>query len=354
MKILVVCPNWVGDAVMATPTLRALRGRFPEAEIVGLMSTTIADTLAGNPWLDRTLSLPDSPRLAGRRWLAVIGQLRHERFDVAILFPNSFLSALVCRAGRVKRVVGYARDGRGLLLHDRLWAPWSLRGFRPTPLIDYYLRLLEPWGVTGARRSMELFLSTVDIARRDRLYQKFGMTDHRPLVTIHPGAAFGPAKHWPTESFAELARRLVDERQAHVIILCGPAERELARAIELASERSRSVHSLAHEDVSIGLSKAIVAQSHLLVSTDSGPRHFGPAFGIPVVSLFGPTRIEWTETYSIDEIHLQKVVPCGPCQKRVCPQGHHRCMRELSVDEVYRAVLMQLGDRPSRGASRVA
>lgn len=354
MKILAFCPNWVGDAVMATPTLRALREVRPGAEIVGLMSKTIADTLSGNPWIDRVILSDEAGPPATRRWIPLTRRLRAERFDRAILFTNSFFSALVCRLAGVKRIVGYAREGRGFLLDDQLKANWTLRGFQPTPLIDYYLRLVEPLGVRDVSRQMELFVSASDLAKQDRLGQRWGWNARSRLVAIHPGAAFGPAKQWPAASFAHLAQRLVDQQQAQVVILCGPAERELARSIELSSERSRSVHSLADEEVSIGLSKAIVSKSDLLVTTDSGPRHFAPALGIPVVSLFGPTHFEWTNTYYTQEIVLQKQVSCGPCQRRVCPQGHHRCMKELSVDEVFRAAVMQLDKRLSKDNILVA
>ena len=143
-------------------------------------------------------------------------------------------------------------------------------------------------------------------------------------------------KHWPCASFAELARSLTQRLGCGVLVLCGPSEREIARRI---AEESRSPHvfSLSDSPLSLGLTKAVVKRSDLLITTDSGPRHFAAAFNRPVVSLFGPTHIEWTITYFAKEIYLQKKLPCGPCQQRVCPLGHHRCMRELSPNEVFAA-----------------
>src|SRR5262249_33085351 len=147
--------------------------------------------------------------------------------------------------------------------------------------------------------------------------------------------AFGSAKHWDTEYFAVLARDLVDRRGSGVLVLCGPAERELARRI-VALARRPGVCSLADRPLSLGLTKACVRWADLLITTDSGPRHFAAAFGRPVVTLFGPTHIAWTETYYPRALHLQKRVPCGPCQLRVCPLDH-RCMTELTPAEVFAA-----------------
>jgi heptosyltransferase-2 len=155
------------------------------------------------------------------------------------------------------------------------------------------------------------------------------------VICLNPGAAFGSAKYWPAESFVALAQQLVDQRGSGVLILCGPAERDLARRIAAAARRP-GVHSLAGHHLSIGLTKACVRRSDLLITTDSGPRHFAAAFERPVVTLFGPTHIGWTETYYEKAVHLQESVPCGPCQLRVCPLDH-RCMKQLSVARVFEA-----------------
>ena len=138
-----------------------------------------------------------------------------------------------------------------------------------------------------------------------------------------------------------LARDLVDRRGCGVLVLCGPAERQLAGDIATATGRP-GVFALgdlvtrAGIGLSIGLTKACVRRADLLVTTDSGPRHFAHAFDRPVVTLFGPTHIAWTETYHLRAIHLQKPVPCGPCQRRTCPLDH-RCMKELTPNEVFDA-----------------
>lgn len=346
MNILVFCPNWIGDAVMATPTLRALRRRFPEARIDGLMRPGVAAALDGNPWLNHTILHDHRSKDPALTTWGVMGQIRQTRYDMGILLTNSFRTSLMAWLTGIRRRVGYAREGRGLLLNDRLRPERDRRGYIPSPVIDYYLALAYHVGAEKESYAMELFTSDEDERQADQLWAKFGFAKEEHVAVLNPGAAFGAAKRWPSEYFSDLARRLVDQHDMRVVILCGPSERGFARFIQDAALRPRMVRSLADEQVSLGLSKAIVRRASLLVSTDSGPRHFGPAFGVPVVSLFGPTHIEWTNTYFSQETMLQKKLPCGPCQQRVCPLGHLRCMTELSVDEVYQASVHRLASLP--------
>ena len=146
------------------------------------------------------------------------------------------------------------------------------------------------------------------------------------------------------DHFARLARDLAERRGSGVLVLCGPGERETARQIAEGAAHP-AVHALSDHPLSIGLTKACIRRCDLLVTTDSGPRHFGIAFDRPVLTLFGPTHIAWTETYHARSVHLQKAVPCGPCQQRVCPLDH-RCMKELHPDEVLAAAQALLRRHP--------
>lgn len=345
---MVFCPNWIGDVVMATPTFRALRRHFVSDRLVAVMRPYVLDTIEGNPWFNDTILYDDKSPDRRRRTLAVMGELRRNKFDVAVLLTNSIRSALVAWFGGCRRRVGYARDGRRLLLNEPLRAPKGRHGYLPSPMIDYYLALAYHLGAPPESYQMELFTSPRDEALADAFWRNAGFTPADRVVAINPGAAFGPAKRWPSQYFAELARKLAEQPGIKVMVLCGPQERGFARFITDASLRPRQVKSLADEAISIGLTKALVRRSSLLVSTDSGPRHFAAAFGVPVVSLFGPTHIEWTDTYYPGETFLQKKLPCGPCQQRTCPLIHHRCMLELDVSTVYQAALRALEGRLPR------
>ncbi len=342
MTILVVCPNLIGDTVMATPAFRALRQGYPGARIVAVVKPKVAPTLDGNPWFDRTIGLDPMSSRPEERTDAVLRQLRAERLDLAVLFPNSFRSALLAWRAGAKRRVGYARGGRDLLLTDRLGPPRDESGaFRVAPIVDYYREITRRVGCEGDGPRLELFTTADDEVAADRAWERLGLPRSSPVVTLNTGGAFGPAKSWPERHFATLAGRLRDELGVGVLVVCGPGERDAARSIALQAGRG-GVVSLADEPLGIGLTKACIRRSSLLVTTDSGPRHFASAFGVPALTLFGPTHIAWTLTYHPKAVHLHHPVPCGPCQRPTCPEKHHRCLVDLSPDAVFGAARRML------------
>lgn len=343
-RIAIFLPNWIGDVVMATPAVRAVRETFPTAELVAVCKPYVADVLAGAPWFAETI-LADKSGPRDRRFFAVARQLRAKPLDASLLFPNSFRLALLARLSRAKRVVGFARYGRGLLLSDKLHAKTERGRFVPSPVIDDYNRLAVALGANEPGHRMELFTTPADELAADAVWEQFGLHRYSRVVALNPGAAFGAAKHWGCDHFAELARSLTARLGCGVLVVCGPSERDIARRIADES-RSRHVFSLGDNALSLGLTKSVVKRCDLLVTTDSGPRHFAAAFDRPVVALFGPTHIEWTETYFAKEVCLQKKLACGPCQQRVCPLGHHQCMRDLTPAEVFAAASRLLARFP--------
>ncbi len=335
MKLGVFLPNWIGDAVMATPALRAVRDHHPHAEVVGLARPYVAEVLRGTDLLDRTLLYDPKEKQGERSERSFVRRLRAERLDAALLLTNSFRTAWLAWRSGAKRRVGFARDLRGWLLTDRVTPkPKS----RPHPVLDEYNRLAETLGCSTLSTRTELAVTDEDARQFESFWEN---RDWRlrssGFVAMSPGGAFGAAKHWPTEHFAELAGQVVRDLDRTVLVLCGPAERDTAREITSLADDPR-VLSLADGPIGLGVTKAAVREATLLVATDSGPRHFAAALGTPVVTLFGPTHISWSETHYDLARHVQLDVDCGPCQKRVCPLGHHRCMQELTPAAVMPAV----------------
>jgi heptosyltransferase-2 len=346
MNIAVFVPNWIGDAVMATPAVRGLREHFPQARLLAILKPYVAGLFSGCPWFDDYIAL-DSRGSWSQRWPAVAARLRRESIDLAVLFQNNFRSALVAWLGGCRQRIGFSRHGRALFLTERL-QPTRRRGVLvPAPIIDDYNRLTETAGCPMPSHRMELFTTPAEDAVARLVWEQTGLANSQEVVCLNPGAAFGSAKFWPAEHFVALAQQLVDRRDCGVLVLCGPGEQELARHIASRAGR-RQVHALAGYPLSLGLTKACVRRANLLITTDSGPRHFAAAFDRPVVTLFGPTHIAWTETYFAKAIHLQKQVPCGPCQLRVCPLDH-RCMKELTPGEVLTAATELLDRHGRRG-----
>ncbi len=350
---------------MATPSLRALRQQFVDAEIVGVMRPYVADVLAETTLLDRILIHESRGNQPNRTGWGFRPSLRRERFDLAVVMPNSFRSAWLAWASGAKRTLGFARNGRSLLLTDPIPAP-SLA--TPHPVLDELLQLVAQLGCRALSRRMELATSPQDEQRLVEFWQRhFDPNTRRRIcknsdiessdrlnscefsyVCLNTGGAFGAAKDWPIEHFTELARRIAADLGRTVLIVCGPNERTVAQHI-VANVKHPQVVSLTDEPVSIGLTKVAIRHADLLITTDSGPRHFAAAFDVPAITLFGPTHIAWSETFHPHATHLQLPVDCGPCQQRVCPLGHHRCMRDLSVDHVFREVIRVLPTKSRAG-----
>jgi lipopolysaccharide heptosyltransferase II len=351
MSIAVFLPNWVGDAVMATPAVRALREHYRDARLVAVVRPYVAGVFGGCDWFN------DVVYLRGKSWqdgtASAAFKLRKIGVDLAVLFPNSFRSALTAWLGGCTRRIGYARYGRSAMLTDALPPVRDAAGRRtPSPALDAYNLLAVRAGCPDPGRRMTLFTTPADEADAAVVWKNAGLSRYREVICLNPGAAFGSAKHWPSEYFASLARDLAEKRGAGVLVLCGPAERPLSQEIA-ARARHPAVHALGDQatpvrpdgpPLSLGLTKACVRRAALLVTTDSGPRHFAAAFDRPVVTLFGPTHIAWTETYHPRAVHLQRQVECGPCQRRVCPLDH-RCMKQLLPAEAFAAAegLLRLG-----------
>ncbi|HUS40889.1 MAG TPA: lipopolysaccharide heptosyltransferase II [Pirellulales bacterium] len=337
MKIAVFLPNWVGDAVMATPTLRALRNHYSSAKLTGVMRPAIAETLAGLPWLDEVVLFDPRATDHSIRSLPLLRRLRADRPDMAVLLPNSLRAGILGWLSGASRRVGYAQYGRGPLLTDKSKRKKVGRRFAPTPTMDCYLKLAYLLGCPAEPPRTELRTLSEDEAAADRVWQQLELPPGNEVVVVNTGAAYGAAKNWPVDHIVELSLQLVRQRNMAILIICGPQERQTALEITSRTNHPR-IKCLADQTVSIGLSKACIRRSRLLISTDSGPRHFAAAFDVPVVTLYGPTDIAWGDTRYRHAVHLQHDVPCGPCMKRICPLQHHRCMQDLSVQRVFHAV----------------
>jgi heptosyltransferase II len=342
MRVGVILPNWIGDVVMATPTFRALRKLVgPEGALVGVMRPYVADVLAGTEWFDQKILYEKSPGLLRVTRAAAFQELRAARLDRIILLTNSLRTAwLAWRSGARERI-GFKNEARSLLLSKRVQQPLSADGKR-APTVGAYLVLADAAGCAAESPVLELATTPDEERAADAVWQQLGLPAGNRVVILNSGGAYGAAKQWPVEYFAELARRIVANEELSVLVNCGPAERDVARDIAALANNRRVVSLADYEDLPIGLTKACIRRSRLLVTTDSGPRYFGVAFGRPVVTLFGPTDPLRTLLSYEREISLSLSLECQPCMARVCPLGHHRCMRDLTVNTVHDAVLRLL------------
>jgi heptosyltransferase-2 len=344
-RILVVQPSWVGDAVMATPTLRSLRERFPAAHIAYLMKRYVKDIYTGMPWADQIITYRTGKaakkKSGNGQFFDLAARLRAGRFDLAVLLPNSFKTALVCKMAGIDRIVGYDRDGRGFLLTDKLLPVKDKGKFVPSPIVKYYLGLANYLGGTSRDLRMELFVTDSERREAESVLARCGLEPtldrpgskgQPPLVILNVGAQYGAAKLWKQEYFAELADRLMDELNATVLISATAKERPIVEAI--TRHMRRAGVDLSNKGMTLGSLKEIVRRCDLMVTNDTGPRHIAAAMDVPVVTVFGPTHPEWTEIYYPRERQVAVKVFCGPCQKKVCPLDH-RCMTRVTPAMVW-------------------
>jgi heptosyltransferase-2 len=347
MRLGVFLPNWIGDVVMATPAIRALRTLAgPQGRLIGIMRPYVAEVLAGTNWLDETILYDKPPQRFSMAGPDVYQALRAARLDRVVLLTNSLRTAWMAWRSRAPERIGYAGNWRAWLLTTKL-----PRSTMPKPTIEGYLHLAAAAGATIDSRRLELATTAAEERSADAVWSTLGLPSGDRVVVLNSGGAYGAAKRWPAEYFAELARQIVDNGPWSVLVNCGPAERQAAREIERLAADPRIVSLARFEKLPIGLTKACLRRARLVVSTDSGPRHIAIAFSKPVVTLFGPTDPAATAIHYAREACLSLGLDCQPCMARECPLGHHRCMRELTVDKVYAAVRRALDDEVTAGAA---
>lgn len=344
-RILVVTPNWLGDAVMSLPTLEALRDLYPGCRLSVLTRQSLADLFAGCELVDEVL--PSSGKDAGKLspWGRQIREIRRHDFHLALVLPRSFRSALAPFLARIPVRLGYSTEGRRWLLTHLV--P-RRREFLRVHRVRYYMHLLERLGHKAEPAVPRLVVPAEHRQRaRALLAREFGEMP-RSLVALHPGAAYGTAKRWYPERYAELALRLIREDVQSVVLLGGPGEQELSeeirRHIADGLEHSRSMPgprgaacrsrlaNLAGRTSILELA-ALMEHCRVLVCNDTGTMHVAAAVGTPIVAIFGPTDPRTTSPYAKKFRIVRHPVPCSPCLLRTCPIDHP-CMKEIPVERV--------------------
>jgi heptosyltransferase-2 len=330
-QILVRATNWVGDAVMSLPALRALRERFPAAKISILAKPWVADLYGREPFCDEMI-----PYTAGdlaSKWAA--GRALAPRgFDCAILLQNAFEAAVIAFAARIPERIGYARDGRSFLLTRAVRVPHKSE--IPPHERFYYLELLKRSGIIDVLPGVEAIrLDGAPVARAagSEKFRELGWTG--AVIGVSPGAAYGSAKRWLPERFAEAANRVAKGLGAAVAIFGSKSERELCGSV--ASAIMGPVKNFAGE-TSLGEFIELAAACSVYLTNDSGAMHIASALGVPTVAVFGATNDVTTGPTGPLARVVRQPVDCSPCLKRECPIDH-RCMTGVEAARVAEAAL---------------
>ncbi len=336
-RLLVMAPNWLGDAVMALPAVADMRRAFPEAHIVVAARASVAAVFDMVPGVNEVVTLEWRGKLGARdAFRADVARLKAAAGDTALLLPNSFASAWLVWRARVRQRWGYARDFRSWLLTRAVATPEGSRHHAA-----YYQHLVRGLGIATGPLDAVIDARAADVADARRLLLDRGWDGRRPLMAVAPGAAYGTAKQWLPEHFVTLARTLIEGDGATVVLVGGAGDAattalvqgslpEPLRAFALDLAGATSLHALA----------GVLSLASACVSNDSGAMHLAAALGVPVAAIFGATNEHETSPLTRGPRPLRVLVhpvDCRPCMLRECPIDH-RCMSRLQPLEVHSAV----------------
>lgn len=332
-RLVVMAPNWLGDAVMALPALQTLCDHYPHAQLTVAARPSVAPLYSMVPGVAAVLKLESRGGLSQvRQWRRDAARLAAEDFDLAVLFPNSFMSAWVTAQARVPERWGYDTDLRGR------WLTKALR--RPAPSVhqaDYYLALTTAAGLAPSARVARVVVPEAARAAAAALLPQ------REVVVLAPGAAYGRAKQWPPERFAALAHTLWHTRRLGSVLvgaggdaIAGADVREALSQLRGGSETAAVLVNLIGK-TDLPTLAAVLAQARAVVANDSGAMHLAGAVGAQVVAIFGPTNEVQTAPLASPGGPAPRLavhpVWCRPCMLRECPLGH-MCMRGVSPEHV--------------------
>ena len=340
-RILIRGANWVGDAIMTTPVIRAVRKNFPKAEIFILVKPWVAPVFQNNPFVDKVLIYDDKGRhKKGLGTIRLARDLRKYHFDLAVLMQNAFEAALITFLGGVSERLGYDTDARGLLLNRCIKLDPRLKQVH---LIDYYRGILKGGGLRDDGAMLDLFISNHERHRAEKTLHKNGIDTSKPVIAINPGATGGTAKRWFPDRFAQLSAKLAEHFGVKVLIFGGPGDTALGDEI---TELSGNVCVNLAGKTNLSQAFALIEQCSLFITNDSGLMHAAAALDINQVAIIGSTNHITTPPSNSNRRIVRVPVHCSPCMKPMCRYDHHQCMDNISVDMVLNAAV-DLMERPN-------
>jgi heptosyltransferase-2 len=343
LNILIRVPNWLGDSMMSTAAVSAVRKMFPKAELTILAKTVFLDFWKNFPGVDHVIVLQDG---IGSFWRNV-SKLKAGSFDAAVILPTSFSAAFLSFAAEIPERIGWGGEGRDLFLTRVVPHPDP----RKTHLVLEYLDLVRQ-GLDGSLDGMKKIKLACEVAPEDekglkRVWSDMGVPEKKSYIALAPGATYGPAKRWPLPYWEDLISRLLRERTESLLILGGLEEEAYLRPLLEGkdSQDASRLHLLAGRTTPSILA-AMLSRCKLLVTNDTGPMHVAAAVGTPTVALFGSTSPTWTRPFGLGHEVIYKHLECSPCFQKTCPIGY-KCLHAIAVEEVYRAVQKKL-KRPEK------
>jgi len=339
-QVLVKEVNWLGDLVISLPALRAIRAAYPTSKLSVLVKHELAGFFDGMTWVDEVIPYAAAANVRGLAdRLKIVGAIRARRFDLAILFPNSFDSALWVTLAGVPRRAGYITDARGFMLtHRTPPPPDALSGHQAF----YWLALLrETLGLEPVpdAEQHKLEVGRVNLKRMRAWLGAKRVHPGAPLVAVAPAAAYGPAKEWPLVRYAALIDLIAEGFGAECVLVGAPSERLKCQQVAATSQAGAII---AAGETNVGELIALLSLCDGFAGNDSGAMHLAAALWLPTVGIFASTNPARTGPTGPRAGFLYRPIECSPCLERTCRFGHYNCLRQITPEEVA-ATLARLG-----------
>jgi heptosyltransferase-2 len=333
-RLLVRAQNWIGDVVLATASLRCIRESFPDAKVSVVAKPWVIPILAHNPHIDEIIEYDGRGAHRGLSGMLRLARyLRARRFEGAILLQRAFEAALIASLAGIPDRMGYATDGRGLLLTHK--ARSSREEFR-IPRLEHDLKLLEGFGLRVSEKALLVPVGREQKARAERRLADLGIGRREPLVGFSPGAVGSVLKRWYPERYAELAVRIMDRYPARVVLFGAAEEQTLGEEICRMAARPGLINLAGRTSLDEAI--ALIGLCGLFVTNDSGLMHVAAALDVPLVAVFGPTdprrTAPWSKRYAVVR---GEGVDCSGCKMRSCNQAH-KCMDVITAERVCESV----------------
>jgi heptosyltransferase-2 len=307
-----------------------IRQNYPETKIIGVVRNYAKGVVEDGPWFDQIIGCDDKTT---KGFFKLVQMIRNLNPDIAIVLPSSLRSVLAVWFGGIRGIFGYRRNHRSFLLTGGPRPIYTGNGILPIPMVDYYMEIcrwlhLEIPEVTKP----SLFLSHSLKKRGKQLFDRYGIKYDDMVIGMNPGAKFGSSKCWPPEYFARLAELFVKRWDCKILLFIGPGEDEIAQSILEFSKAT--IVNTGPDKVDLALLKYLIRRCQLLVTNDTGPRHYAVAFDVPVVVIMGPTDPRYTAANLEKTLVLRQELDCSPCHKKKCPRDHE-CMSMIKPETVF-------------------
>ena len=340
-RILIIAPNWIGDAVMSQPLLASLKTIYPQYRIDVLASPWVASIYKACAEVNEVIEARlEHKKIQWSLRKQLARQLEQNQYDICFVLPNSFKSAIIPWLANIPFRIGYRGEMRFGLINLALDNPSKIN--RP-PMVSHYLALINildhsqqaPSNGEPVNPKLNILTAAKQIVRTKLAAASI---DEKSIYVLCPGAEYGATKRWPAEHFANLTQLIIQrEPNVHLILLGSKGDHILAETIKAETKYSFQIHNWCGA-TSLDEAMALISMSKAMVSNDSGLMHIGAALKVPQVAIFGSSDPHHTPPLSENAQVIWLNLPCSPCHQKECPLGHLKCLRDISPEIVFSAM----------------